>query len=247
MAPELDGLAIVTGGASGIGAEIVSNLTESGARVAIGDLDDDRARRIAATSPAILSHPLDVTDPRSVDDFVGWLRSQSEAPPRYLVHSAGWGLERPLLDHSRELVEQVIAVNLTGVIDLTQAVLAEVTAARTPLAIVTIGSDAGRSGIARGVVYSAAKAGVVGFTKSIALEFARQGIRANVISPGPIDTPLLRKERDDYIRGLIRAVPLGRLGTPVDIAHAAAYLLSDSAQYITGQVLSVNGGITMVD
>lgn len=247
MIPPLDGVAIVTGGASGIGAEIAASLTRAGARVVIGDVDRAGAAAVAAAHPGMLHRELDVTDPGSIHDFVGWFRTEFDAPPRYLVHSAGWGIETYLLEHDRELVERVIAVNLTGVIELTRAVLDEVVGAGAPAAIVTIGSDAGRSGVTRGAVYAAAKAGVIGFTKSVALEFARRGVRANVVSPGPVDTPLLRKERDEYLEGLIRAVPLRRLGTPGDIAQATTYLLSDAAQYITGQVLSVNGGITMVD
>ena len=169
-------------------------------------------------------------------------------PLDILVNCAGWDKVEPFMDSVEETWDRVIAVNLRGTIACARAVL-EGMVERKAGAIVNISSDAGRVGSSGEVVYSGAKAGIIGFSKAVAREVARHGIRVNVVCPGPTETPMMEATRQANPRlgeALVKAIPFRRLAQPEEIAAAVAFLASEEAAYITGQTLSVSGGLTMV-
>ena len=246
-------VALVTGGARGIGRAIALALAADGRAVAVGDLllDDAEATAAEARSSGVdaIAVPLDVTDSASVEAAVQ--RAAAElGPVAVLVNSAGWDELRPFLDTDEEFWRRVVEVNYMGVLRTTKAVLPGMVDAGWGR-VVNISSDAGRVGSSLESVYSGAKAGIIGFTKTIAREMARSGVTANTVCPGPTRTPLLEgmagagESGQKLIAGLERAVPMRRLGEPEDVAGAVAFLASDGAGFITGQTLSVSGGLTM--
>jgi 2-hydroxycyclohexanecarboxyl-CoA dehydrogenase len=242
-------VALVTGGASGIGAATARRLTAEGARVAIGDLDEDGARDVAAEIDAFATR-LDVADTASTTAAVAAVTG-SLGPVDVLVNNAGTDRFAFFTKTDEELWDFVIAVNLRGVIAMTHAVLPSMHE-RGGGVIVNVASEAGRVGSQGSVVYSAAKAGVIGFTKAIARESARFGIRSNAVAPGPIETPLLNSAPEELgelgerlKQGMISATVMRRIGTPDEVAAAIAYLASDDASYVTGQTLNVSGGLSM--
>ena len=237
--------ALVTGGAKGIGEAIVRRLTAEGARVTIGDIDMDGAEKVAADVGAV-AIPLDVTDPASAQaaaDGTGTLD--------VLVNNAGMDEFGFFTDTDPGVWERVLAVNLKGVFACTAAVLPGMQQAGYGR-IVNIASEAGRVGSKGSAVYSAAKGGVIAFTKTIARENARFGVTANAIAPGPIDTPLLRRamELGEIGERIIETMKGGtqvrRLGQPDEVAAAVAFLASEEAAYVTGETLGVSGGLGMV-
>ncbi|MFG1924495.1 SDR family NAD(P)-dependent oxidoreductase [Cryptosporangium sp. NPDC048952] len=239
--------AIVTGGASGIGEAISKRLAADGAPVAILDLDPDAA---SATAAAIeeaggkaVGLGADVSDRGAVDAAVDELRSRL-GRPTILVNNAGMSVTGSFLDLSLETWNRVLTVNLTGTFHCCQAVLPDMIDEGWGR-IVNISSSSTHSGVAGMTSYVAAKSGVVGLTKSLALEFAKRGVTVNTIPPGFIDTPMLRKTVDRGFVDMDRAIamtPVGRAGRPEDIASACAFLCSAEAGYITGQIIGVNGG-----
>jgi 2-hydroxycyclohexanecarboxyl-CoA dehydrogenase len=237
--------ALVTGGAKGIGEAIVRRLAAEGARVWIGDIDTDGAERVAAETGAE-SVRLDVTDPESA-------RAAVETAGRLdvLVNNAGMDEFGFFTDTTPEMWERVIAVNLKGVLACTGAVLPGMQEAGYGR-IVSIASEAGRVGSKGSAVYSAAKGGVIAFTKTIARENARFGITANAIAPGPIETPLLKRANElgeigeRIIETMKRGTQLRRLGQPEEVAAAVAFLAAEEASYVTGETLGVSGGLGMV-
>jgi 2-hydroxycyclohexanecarboxyl-CoA dehydrogenase len=242
-------VALVTGGASGIGAATARRLAAEGARVAIGDLNEAGGREVAAEIDAFAT-PLDVTDTASIAAAV---EAVEEALGRVdvLVNNAGTDRFAFFVNTDEALWDVVIAVNLRGVMAVTHAVLPSMHQ-RGAGAIVNVASEAGRVGSQGSVVYSAAKAGVIGFTKAIARESARYGIRSNAVAPGPIETPLLNSAPQELgelgerlKQGMIAATVMRRIGTPDEVAAAIAYLASDDASYVTGQTLNVSGGLSM--
>jgi 2-hydroxycyclohexanecarboxyl-CoA dehydrogenase len=237
--------ALVTGGAKGIGEAIVRRLRAEGARVTIGDVDTEGAERVAADVGAD-AVPLDVTDPdsaRAAVDGAGGLD--------VLVNNAGMDEFSFFTDTDPGLWERVLAVNLKGVLACTHATLPRMQRAGYGR-IVNIASEAGRVGSKGSAVYSAAKGGVIAFTKTIARENARFGITANAIAPGPIDTPLLRRATElgelgeRIIETMKGATQVRRLGQPDEVAAAVAFLASEEAAYVTGETLGVSGGLGMV-
>jgi 2-hydroxycyclohexanecarboxyl-CoA dehydrogenase len=236
--------ALVTGGAKGIGEAIVRRLAAEGARVWIGDIDTDGAEQVAAETGA-KAVPLDVTKPESA-------RAAVETAGRLdvLVNNAGMDEFGFFTDTDPEMWERVIAVNLKGVLACTRAVLPGMQEAGYGR-IVSIASEAGRVGSKGSAVYSAAKGGVIAFTKTIARENARFGITANAIAPGPIETPLLMRAKElgelgeRIIETMKRATQLRRLGKPEEVAAAVAFLASEEAAYVTGETLGVSGGLGM--
>src|SRR6266436_4906099 len=239
---------IVTGGASGIGRAIAFLLARDGARVVIGDVDEAggaaAAVEGAAERLAIDYLRLDLTDKPSIDDFVAAV-DQRVGRADGLVNGAGWDQIQPFLENPPEMWDRVIAVNLMGAVRLTRGVLPPMVAAATGK-IVNISSDAGRVGSMGETVYAAAKGGLIAFTKSLARELARYEINVNCVCPGPTDTPLFQQQPERMREALTRAIPFRRIAQPEEIAEAVMFFLSRRSDYITGQVLSISGGLTMV-
>ncbi len=243
-------VALVTGAGSGIGAQIAQLFAERRARVAVTDLDATAAERVAASIREARGEArawrLDVSSHAEVRAAVADVRAQLGTID-VLINNAGWDKAEPFVESQPETWERLVRVNLLGPIHLTHAVLPIMIEARRGR-IVNIASDAGRVGSSGEVVYSATKGGVIAFTKGIAREVARHRITVNAVAPGPTDTPLfagLAADQPKLGEALRRAIPLGRLAEPLDIARAVAFLASDDASYITGQTLSVSGGLTM--
>ena len=242
-------VAVVTGGASGIGAAIVRRLASEGARVAVADLDAEQAGTVAKDVDGAAVR-IDVADIASVR--AGFAEIEGELGPiDLLVNNAGADRFAFFVDTEPADWDFVLGVNLRGTMACTHAVLAGMQARRSGT-IVNISSEAGRGGTIAGASYAAAKAGTIGFTKAIALESARYGIRCNAVAPGPVETPLLNNAAAaagslgaKLKQGMIDATVLGRCGTPEEVAAAVAFIASDEASYLTGQTLAVSGGLSM--
>ena len=240
---------IVTGGSSGIGKATAFLLAREGARVLIGDIDEAGGREVTAEAVAegvsIEYLPLDLTNVASIEAFVVSVHQQVQHADG-LVNGAGWDQIQPFLENPPEMWDRIIAVNLMGAVRLTRGILPPMIAAREGK-IVNISSDAGRVGSMGETVYSAAKGGLIAFTKSIARELARYQINVNCVCPGPTDTPLFQRQPERMKEALIRAIPFRRIAQPSEIAQSVLFFLSRRSDYITGQVLSVSGGLTMAD
>ena len=242
-------VAVVTGGASGIGLGVARKLVEDGHRVAVLDRDGDGAEAAAAELQArggkALAVEVDVADRPSVE--AAFARTRAElGPVEILVTSAGIEAFQALADITPDSWDRVIAVNLTGTFTCVQAAVPDMVAARWGR-IVTISSSSAQSGAPNMAHYTASKGGVIALTKSLAVEFARRGITVNTIPPSLVDTPMARQAEaaGDFpgVDVIAPMVPLGRAGTPADIAAACSFLCSDGGGYITGQVIGVNGGM----
>jgi 2-hydroxycyclohexanecarboxyl-CoA dehydrogenase len=237
---------VVTGSGRGMGAAIAQRLTAEGARVAVTDVDEKSAAETAAALMGAAGFRLDITEPAEVNARIGEI-TDALGPIDALVNNAGWDQLSPFLDTDEDLWDRLIDINLRGPIRMVKAVLPGMVERRAGR-IVNISSDAGRVGSTGEAVYSACKAGIIGFSKTVAREVARSGITVNAICPGPTATPLLESmvgEHEKLIESLKRGIPLGRLGEPEDVAGAVAFMISDDAGFITGQTLSVSGGLTM--
>jgi 2-hydroxycyclohexanecarboxyl-CoA dehydrogenase len=242
-------IALVTGGASGIGAATARRLAAEGARVAVGDLNEDGAHEVAGELDG-LGLRMDVTDVESVNAAV--VAAQDRLGPiDVLVNNAGTDLFSFFVKTDPGLWDFVLGVNLRGTIAVTHAVLPGMQERKSG-AIVNVSSEAGRVGSQGSAVYSAAKAGVIGFTKAIAREAARYRVRVNAVAPGPIETPLLNAapqilgELGERLKqGMVDQTQLGRSGEPEEVAAAIAFLASEDASYVTGQTLNVSGGLSM--
>ncbi|HZU90343.1 MAG TPA: SDR family NAD(P)-dependent oxidoreductase [Stellaceae bacterium] len=240
---------VVTGGASGIGRATALLLAREGARVLIGDIDEAGGRAAAAEAAAerlaVEYLPLDLTDRDAIDRFAA---AVAERTPRAdgLVNGAGWDRIQPFLENPPEMWDRIVAINLMGAVRLTRLLLPAMVAERRGK-IVNIASDAGRVGSMGETVYAAAKGGLIAFTKSLAREMARHAINVNCVCPGPTDTPLFQRQPERMKEALTRAIPFRRIARPGEIAEAVLFFLGPRSDYITGQVLSVSGGLTMVD
>jgi 2-hydroxycyclohexanecarboxyl-CoA dehydrogenase len=241
-------VALVTGGARGIGRSIVAALAAEGHRVAVADIRDDGASEAAAENGGLAVH-MDVTDRASVREGIRAVEERL-GPIEILVNNAGWDELRPFLQTDEDFWDQVIELNFKGCLRTCREIVPGMVE-REYGRIVNIGSDAARVGSSLEAVYSGAKGGVVSFTKTLAREVARHGVTANAVCPGPTDTPMLQEmvaasaQSATLIDRLRRAVPMRRIGQPEDVAAAVAFLVSDRAGFITGQTLSVSGGLTM--
>jgi 2-hydroxycyclohexanecarboxyl-CoA dehydrogenase len=239
---------ILTGGASGIGRATALRLLEEGCIVGILDLNEAGAAETIAQSRAdhakALAYKVDIGNYGQVQSAVHAFES-ALGPVELLANIAGWDKASPFLDSTVEFWDKIIRINLYGPLNVHHVVVRGM-AERGFGRVVTVASDAGRVGSSGEAVYSACKGGIAAFSKTLARELARRGVTLNVVCPGPSDTPLFQSFADAKLKeALARAIPLGRLGRPDDYPGIIAFLLSDDAQYITGQTISVSGGLTM--
>lgn len=248
-----DKTALVTGGARGIGKAICVALARQGARVGVADLDEAAARQavglIKDQNGAAMAVQADVTDIESVKKAVAGIKEQFGTID-VLVNNAGWDRMIPFAETGPGFWDKVIAVNYRGVLNCVHAVLHDMMEQNRGT-IISIGSDAARVGSTGEAVYAGAKGAVISFSKSLAREVARNRITVNVVCPGPTDTDMTRQmqEESEFAKKILskmdRIIPLRRTGTPEDIAAAVVFLASREADFITGQTLSVSGGLTM--
>ena len=245
--------AVVTGGGGAIGRAICLRLAEEGCRVAVFDRDEttaaETARAIEDAGGRAGFHATDITDYDAVRAGVAEAR-KTGGDISVLVNNAGWDRFANFLETDPALWDKIIAINLRGPLNMHHAVLpgmVEASAGR----VVNIASDAGRVGSSGEAVYSACKGGIIAFTKTMARELARTGITLNTVCPGPTDTPLLRsffeegEAGEKIVQALARAIPMKRLGRAEDLPGMVAFLSSDDAAFVTGQTISVSGGLTM--
>jgi 2-hydroxycyclohexanecarboxyl-CoA dehydrogenase len=243
-----DQVAIVTGAASGIGRATAMRLAAEGAAVVIADVNEQGAGSVAKSisegGGRTLAVHVDVTDAPGV-------RAMTERAVAafgkvdILVSNAGWDRAGPFADTDEQLWDRVIAINYRGHLATCHAALPYMRE-RGAGRIITVASDAGRVGSSGEVVYSGAKGAVIAFTKGLAREVARYGINVNCVAPGLVDTPLLAEMPEKLIAAIVRSIPVRRIGVPDEIAAAICFFASPDAAYITGQTLSVNGGLTML-
>ena len=244
---------VVTGGGGGIGGATSRRFAAEGAKVAVFDLNLDDAKKVAADIAAAggvaEAFACDIANRADVDAAVAAAEARL-GPIDVLVNNAGWDVFRPFVKTEPTQWEKLIAINLTGALHMHHAVLPGM-AARRSGRIVNIASDAARVGSSGEAVYAACKGGLVAFSKTIAREHARHGITVNVVCPGPTDTALFAEYKEGagnpekLLEAFTRSIPLGRIGQPDDLPGAILFFASDAAAYVTGQVLSVSGGLTM--
>ena len=246
-------IAVVTGAARGIGRAVAVMLAAQGRTIVVADILDVEARETAklieSDGGRALAVHLDVTDSEGVRATVREIEAELGSID-ILVNNAGWDDLMPFLNTDEAFWDRVIDINYKGCLRMTHAVLPGMLE-RHWGRIVNLGSDAGRVGSSLEAVYSGAKGGIVAFTKTIARESAKSGVTANSVCPGPTDTPLVQNvvanapDADKVVKGMTRAVPMGRLGRPEEVAAGVAFFTSDDAGFVTGQTLSVSGGLTM--
>ena len=248
-----DRVAIITGGGSGIGREIAIKFSKSGSKLIIVDRRDDFAnetvRLIENIGNEAISIKTDVTDFSQVKEMVTTALI-TFGKIDILVNNAGWDKLGPFVETTAEFWDAIIDLNLKGHIYCTRAVLDHMMERKRGV-IINMASDAGKIGFRGEVVYSAAKGGVIAFGKALAKEMGEHGIRINSVAPGPTETPMLQigLEKNKYVFDemmlLKKQTPLGRFGTPEEVADLVLFLASDESKFITGQVISINGGLTM--
>lgn len=248
-----DKTAIITGGGGGIGSATCHRFATEGAKVAVFDVNLEAAQAVAdaivANGGRAAAFRCDITNREEVDAAVAAVEKDL-GPIDILVNNAGWDVFKPFVKTSAEDWARLIDINLTGALNMHHAVL-PLMASRKAGRIVNVASDAARVGSSGEAVYAACKGGLVSFSKTIAREHARHGITVNVVCPGPTDTALFADYKEGagnpekLVEAFTRAIPLGRIGQPDDLPGAIAFFASDDAKYVTGQVLSVSGGLTM--
>ncbi|MGH9054887.1 MAG: SDR family NAD(P)-dependent oxidoreductase [Acidimicrobiales bacterium] len=240
-------VAIVTGAGRGIGRGIAEKLANDGATVVVADIDASTAKASAADlGGAAVGIPTDVTSTESVSAMVSQVMGR-HGRVDVLVNNAGWDKVGPFIGSDPDDWDRVIQINLYGVLHTCHAIL-PIMAEQGSGTVVNIASDAGRVGSSGEAVYSATKGGVIAFSKTMAREMARHQVNVNCVCPGPSDTPLFASISEDNPKlrdALVRSIPFRRLAQPSDLAGIVAFLSSDEANYITGQTVSVSGGLTM--
>jgi len=244
---------VVTGGAGGIGSAICRRLSEEGAKLAILDLKREDAgklaRELSISGAQVRDYCVDITDYEKVRKVCESIESELGAID-VLINNAGWDTAAKFVDTDPYLWTKLISINLIGPLNL-QHIIVPKMLERGAGRVINISSDAGRVGSSGESVYSACKGGLISFSKTLAREVARKQISVNVVCPGPTDTALFRDfagsgESGEKLRNALqKAIPFGRLGTPDDLVGAVCFLASDDAAFITGQVISVSGGLTM--
>jgi 2-hydroxycyclohexanecarboxyl-CoA dehydrogenase len=239
--------ALITGAASGIGRATAQSFAEAGARVILADIDEAGGAKAAAELRAA-GHVADyvqvnLTDPASIDAFASRVLQRFGAPD-VIVNGAGWGTTHPFWEGTPDLWQKIVALNFVGPMQLVKALLPAMKE-RGSGRIINVASDAGRVGSLGETVYSGAKGGLIAFTKALAREVARYQINVNCVCPGPTDTPLMAAVPEKIRDAFIKAIPMRRFGRPVEVAAAVAFFAGPNTDYITGQILSVSGGLTM--
>jgi len=242
-----DKIVVVTGGASGISLAAAQKYAAAEATVCIGDIAKEKGEAAAATirgkNQKAEFFALDLTDYASIKAFAAAVL-QRFGRVDILVNGAGWSKNTPFVQTDDAFWEKVLNLNFIGPMRLTKLLLPKMIEGKWGR-IVNISSDAGRVGSLGETVYSGAKAGLIGFTKSLAREGARYNITVNCVCPGPTDTPLLAEVEQKYLDAFVKAIPMRRFGKPEEIADAVVFFTSPQADYVTGQILSVSGGLTM--
>ena len=243
-------IAIITGAAQGIGRAIAIRLAQEGAKVAIADINEGgavkTAQEIIDSGAEAAAIKLDVTSLEQASTAVEKVERRL-GPIDILVNNAGWDKVEPFVENTEETWDRVIAINFRGPLNCCKAVIPGMQS-RSHGKILTISSDAGRVGSMGEAVYAGCKAGLIGFSKTLARELARYNINVNVVCPGPTDTALLKSamaDRPRVLEAMAQSIPMRRLGQPQDLAGAVAFFVSSDSDYATGQVLSISGGLTM--
>jgi 2-hydroxycyclohexanecarboxyl-CoA dehydrogenase len=247
-----DKVAVVTGGGQGIGRAITLRLAQEGCRVAIFDIKPDAGDETAklAAPSKVRTYSVDVTDRASVDRGVAAVEADL-GPIWTLVNNAGWDRPMPFLKTDRALWDKIIAINLYGPLNTHHSV-APLMVSRGGGRIINIASDAARVGTSDEAVYSACKGGLISFTKSVARELARKNVLLNAVCPGPTNTPMMAAvlgEGEQAVKwkdAMLRGIPLKRMGEPEDYGGIVAFLASEDGAFITGQTISVSGGMNMI-
>lgn len=239
-------IAVVTGGASGIGRATAEAFARAGAHVVVADLSKEGGEAAAkeirgAGGKADYIH-LDVASETSIAEFATNALALGEV--HVLANVAGYGKGQPFVENTTDFWDRVVDVNLMGPIKLTRALLDPMIARRSGK-IVNVASDAGRNGSSGETVYSGAKGGLIAFSKGLAREMARYSINVNCVCPGPTETPMLMALPENHLEAFRKAIPFKRFGKPSEVADAIVFFASDHSSYITGQTLSVSGGLTM--
>lgn len=239
--------AFVTGAAAGIGRATARILAEAGALVVATDVNvqgvEETAEMILSAGGAAEATALDVMNQQAIRDVAADTTARHGAMD-VVVNVAGWDRIMPFMENTPEFIEQIVQLNYLGQVRVCQALLPPMIE-RGSGKIVNVSSDAGRVGSMGETVYAGAKGGVIAFSKSLAREMARHGINVNVVAPGPTDTALLAGQPEKMQQALVRAIPFRRLAKPEEVADAILFFASTRADYVTGQVLSVSGGLTM--
>jgi 2-hydroxycyclohexanecarboxyl-CoA dehydrogenase len=241
-----DKIALVTGGASGIGKATAMEFARCGATVICADIDEKKGLEVEKEAKQanfkVEYVKIDLSNPAAIRSAAAGILARH---PRIdiLVNAAGWNDIQPFVENPPDYMDRVVAINLGGTLHLTQALLPAMIAAGKGK-IVNISSDAGRVGSSGETTYAAAKGGVIAFTKSLAREVARNAINVNCVCPGPTDTPMLQSRPEKLKEAFLKAIPFRRFAKPQDIADAVVFFAGPRSDYITGQVMSVSGGLT---
>jgi 2-hydroxycyclohexanecarboxyl-CoA dehydrogenase len=243
----LDGkTVVVTGAASGIGAATAQAMAEAGGDIVLADLSVDKgeqhARALRARGLKASFLPIDVASDEAIAGFCKAVLARG--PVHVLVNAAGYGRAQAFVDNDEAFWSRVVDINFLGPVKLTRALLDQMIA-RGSGKIVNVASDAGRVGSSGETVYSGAKGGLISFSKGLAREMARHAITVNCVCPGPTETPMLMALPEKHLDAFKRAIPMRRFGQPADVANAILFFASDRSDYVTGQTLSVSGGLTM--
>jgi 2-hydroxycyclohexanecarboxyl-CoA dehydrogenase len=239
--------AMVSGGGGGIGAAVSRSLAASGSHILVADLNRAQAQ-VVADEIGGFAVAMDVTDPDAVQQAMTEAVSTA-GPIDILVNCVGWEQAMPFVDTDEQFAHKILQINLVGATRVIRHVLPGMIDRKWGR-IINVASEAGRIGAPRSAMYAAAKGGLIAFSKSVAAEVARSNVTVNVVSPGPVDTPMMSESQGEYwekVRTFLeRAIPIGRVGVPADVAAAIAFFASEEAAYITGQTLSISGGLTML-